>query len=140
AHGDVPFVRQINNAAVINVESLASGINPNGGPHRDRASAARNFKRRAHHRTWVARIPAEKQVVVILFYVAHVGGVISGLNGEEESLPVFVRFDVEAPIGAPKVGAAVPVLGEAFAHDSFAKSTKFTPPSILDHNNLRSVV
>jgi hypothetical protein len=57
-----------------------------------------------------------------------------GLHGEEEFLPVFVRFDVEAPIGAPKIGASVPVLGEAFAHDSFAKSTKFTLPSVLTHD------
>jgi hypothetical protein len=62
--------------------------------------------------------------------------VISGLNGDEQSLPVFARFDVEAPIGAPKVSAAVPVLGEAFAHDSFAESAKFTLPSIF-HDNLR---
>jgi signal transduction histidine kinase len=79
AHENFSFVRQINNAAVINVESLARGINPNGGPHRGRASAARDFKRRVHHRIRVAWFPAEKQVVVILFYVAQVGGVISGL-------------------------------------------------------------
>jgi hypothetical protein len=33
AHGNVSFVGQINNAAVINVESFARGINPNGGRH-----------------------------------------------------------------------------------------------------------
>ena len=134
AHGNASFVRQINNAAVIDVEPLARGINPNGGPHRGRASAARDFKRRVHHRIRVARFPAEKQVVIILFYVPPIGGVISGLNREEKFLPVFVRFDVEAPIGAPKIVATVPVLGEAFAHDSFAKSTKLARPSVLAHD------
>ena len=93
-----------------------------------------DFKRRVHHRIRVARFPAEKQVVIILFYVPPIGGVISGLNREEKFLPVFVRFDVEAPIGAPKIVATVPVLGEAFAHDSFAKSTKLARPSVLAHD------
>jgi hypothetical protein len=61
--------------------------------------------------------------------------VISGLYRDKEFLPVFVRYDVEAPIGPPKVGASVSVLGEAFAHDSFAKSTEFTLSTIF-HNTL----
>jgi hypothetical protein len=68
--------------------------------------------------------------IVIFFYLARVGGVISGLNGEEKFLPVFGRLDIKAPIRVTKIRAAVPVLGEAFAHNNFAKSAKFTRPSI----------
>jgi hypothetical protein len=66
------------------------------------------------------------------------------LRGEAPPTGLLVRPSPQArgqgACGAPKVGAAVPVLGETFAHDSFAKSAKFTLSSILDHNILPSVI
>ena len=64
---------------------------------------------------------------------------ISSLYGEEEFLSAFVRFDIEAPIDAPKISAIrISVLGEPFAHNGFAKSTEFACPTIVDHDFLRA--